>query len=123
MAPRSSPTVLKKNSNRLRKPAVEKRRRDRINSCIKQLKVILEKDFHTQRLNSRLEKADILEMTVRLLRQHLQDNAAHLLCGASSSETSVPPPSSLQHQEAQRGSSSTFRPKTLQENSRVWRPW
>ncbi|KAF0036462.1 hypothetical protein F2P81_011774 [Scophthalmus maximus] len=47
----------------LRKPAVEKMRRDRINTCIEQLKVILEKEFHKQEPNSKLEKADILEMT------------------------------------------------------------
>uniref|UniRef100_A0A672G0I2 BHLH domain-containing protein n=1 Tax=Salarias fasciatus TaxID=181472 RepID=A0A672G0I2_SALFA len=58
------------------KPAVEKKRRDRINSCIKQLKVLLQEDVHTQRLSSKLEKAEILEMTVSLLRQQLQDNAA-----------------------------------------------
>uniref|UniRef100_A0A8C5GAU1 Transcription factor HES-5 n=1 Tax=Gouania willdenowi TaxID=441366 RepID=A0A8C5GAU1_GOUWI len=52
----------------LRKPIVEKKRRDRINSCIEQLKVILEKEFHKQEPNSKLEKADILEMTVSFLR-------------------------------------------------------
>lgn len=49
-------------------------RRDRINTCIEQLKVILEKEFHKQEPNSKLEKADILEMTVKHLRnlQRLQ---------------------------------------------------
>ncbi|XP_029975189.1 transcription factor HES-5-like [Salarias fasciatus] len=115
--------VLKKSNNRLRKPAVEKKRRDRINSCIKQLKVLLQEDVHTQRLSSKLEKAEILEMTVSLLRQQLQDNAARFLRGTASSKACAPPPPSLQHQEAQRGSSSTLRPKTLQESSGVWRPW
>ncbi|XP_032417908.1 hairy-related 12 [Xiphophorus hellerii] len=57
---------------KLRKPIVEKMRRDRINTCIEQLKVILEKEFHKQEPNSKLEKADILEMTVSFLRQQLQ---------------------------------------------------
>ncbi|TDH13715.1 hypothetical protein EPR50_G00033050 [Perca flavescens] len=57
---------------RLRKPAVEKLRRDRINSCIEQLKVMLEKEFHKQDPNAKLEKADVLEMTVAFLKQQLQ---------------------------------------------------
>uniref|UniRef100_A0A8C9ZXY3 Transcription factor HES-5 n=1 Tax=Sander lucioperca TaxID=283035 RepID=A0A8C9ZXY3_SANLU len=56
----------------LRKPAVEKMRRDRINSCIEQLKVMLEKEFHKQDPNAKLEKADVLEMTVAFLKQQLQ---------------------------------------------------
>ncbi|XP_045884969.1 transcription factor HES-5-like [Micropterus dolomieu] len=56
----------------MRKPAVEKMRRDRINSCIEQLKVLLEKEFHKQDPNAKLEKADVLEMTVVFLKQQLQ---------------------------------------------------
>ncbi|XP_051915298.1 hairy-related 12 [Hippocampus zosterae] len=66
---------------KLRKPVVEKMRRDRINSCIEQLKLILEKEFHKREPNSKLEKADILEMTVSFLRQQLQPAA-----GASSAD-------------------------------------
>ncbi|CAB1329484.1 unnamed protein product [Coregonus sp. 'balchen'] len=57
---------------KIRKPIVEKMRRDRINVCIEQLKLILEKEFHKQDPNTKLEKADILEMTVSFLRQQLQ---------------------------------------------------
>ncbi|NXJ64901.1 HES5 factor, partial [Rostratula benghalensis] len=52
-----------KEKNRLRKPIVEKLRRDRINSSIEQLKLLLEKEFQRHQPNSKLEKADILEMT------------------------------------------------------------
>lgn len=129
----------------LRKPVVEKMRRDRINSCIDQLKVILEKEFHKQEPNSKLEKADILEMTVSFLRQQLQPSlcggsysqgfshcwrdSAHFLSAGSSTEVAV---ASLQQQQlpqAQRGSSSSPRPTTLQDSSSsssrgpVWRPW
>lgn len=45
-------------------------RRDRINSSIEQLKVLLEKEFHKQQPNVKLEKADILEMAVAYLKQH-----------------------------------------------------
>ena len=52
----------------LRKPIVEKLRRDRINSSIEQLKLLLEKEFQRHQPNSKLEKADILEMTVSYLK-------------------------------------------------------
>ncbi|MEE6483811.1 hypothetical protein FKM82_013661 [Ascaphus truei] len=58
-----------KEKNKLRKPAVEKMRRDRINSSIEHLKLLLETEFHKQQPNVKLEKADILEMTVTYLRQ------------------------------------------------------
>ncbi|XP_032304720.1 uncharacterized protein LOC107323256 [Coturnix japonica] len=57
-----------KEKNRLRKPIVEKLRRDRINSSIEQLKVLLEKEFQRHQPNSKLEKADVLEMTVSYLK-------------------------------------------------------
>ncbi|KAG8434396.1 hypothetical protein GDO86_012678 [Hymenochirus boettgeri] len=44
-------------------------RRDRINSSIEQLKVLLEKQFNKQEPNVKLEKADILEMAVSYLQQ------------------------------------------------------
>ncbi|XP_074916295.1 transcription factor HES-5-like isoform X2 [Chelonoidis abingdonii] len=44
-------------------------RRDRINSSIEQLKLLLEKEFQRHQPNSKLEKADILEMTVSYLKQ------------------------------------------------------
>ncbi|XP_075047397.1 transcription factor HES-5-like [Mixophyes fleayi] len=56
---------------KLRKPVIEKMRRDRINSSIEQLRLLLEKEAQTHQLPSRAEKADILEMTVNLLRQQL----------------------------------------------------
>ncbi|XP_051958077.1 transcription factor HES-5-like [Xyrauchen texanus] len=61
-----------KEKHKLRKPAVEKMRRDRINNCIEQLKTILEKEFQQQDPNTKLEKADILEMTVAFLKQQMQ---------------------------------------------------
>ncbi|XP_073459730.1 transcription factor HES-5-like [Aquarana catesbeiana] len=55
--------------NKIRKPVIEKMRRDRINHSIEQLRVLLEKDIQSQHQNSKLEKADILEMAVNYLRQ------------------------------------------------------
>ncbi|XP_063291889.1 transcription factor HES-5-like [Pelobates fuscus] len=83
MAP-SSPSMVPADGNghsaqgmrKLRKPVIEKMRRDRINSSIEQLRMLLEKEFHKQHLPSKPEKADILEMTVTLLQQHLAGKTA-----------------------------------------------
>lgn len=140
--------IADKDNMKLRKPIVEKMRRDRINSCIEQLKVILEKEFHKQEPNSKLEKADILEMTVSFLRQHLQPGRCHIdyhqgysrcwrdfLSAGSDTGASVAGLQGLQQQEqqfhqAQRTSSSSLvqssvKPTVLQDSSRgpVWRPW
>ncbi|XP_056157052.1 transcription factor HES-5-like [Lampris incognitus] len=53
---------------KLRKPAVEKKRRDRINSSIEQLKALLEKELQALQPTSKLEKAIILETAVGFLR-------------------------------------------------------
>ncbi|MCJ8744557.1 hypothetical protein PDJAM_G00120130 [Pangasius djambal] len=62
-------------NNKLRKLMVEKMRRDRINSCIEQLKSLLAPEFLNQEPDSKLEKADILEMTVSFLRRQQQQPA------------------------------------------------
>ncbi|XP_075695558.1 transcription factor HES-5-like [Rhinoderma darwinii] len=73
----------KSSLRRLRKPVVEKLRRDRINSSIKQLRLLLESEFQSHQPNSKLEKADILEMTVHYLKhRHLQVNVT--LCSTRS---------------------------------------
>lgn len=66
--------ALERKSN---KPIMEKKRRARINHCLNQLKaLILETDNERSR-HSKLEKADILEMTVRYL-QTLRTYHLHL---------------------------------------------
>uniref|UniRef100_A0AAY4C8E3 Transcription factor HES-5 n=1 Tax=Denticeps clupeoides TaxID=299321 RepID=A0AAY4C8E3_9TELE len=61
-------------TNKIRKPLVEKMRRERINNSIEQLKSLLGPEIRNHQPDSKLEKADILEMTVCFLRrlQHLQ---------------------------------------------------
>uniref|UniRef100_A0A672J6Y7 Transcription factor HES-5 n=1 Tax=Salarias fasciatus TaxID=181472 RepID=A0A672J6Y7_SALFA len=59
----------------IRKPLVEKLRRERINSSIEQLKSLLGPEFLKQQPDSKLEKADILEMTVCFLRRLQQRRA------------------------------------------------
>ncbi|XP_056400424.1 transcription factor HES-5-like isoform X2 [Hyla sarda] len=46
-------------------------RRDRINSSIEQLRLLLEKEIQRHQLPSKPEKADILEMTVTCLQRHM----------------------------------------------------
>ncbi|XP_023693322.1 transcription factor HES-5-like [Paramormyrops kingsleyae] len=64
-----------KEKTKLRKPVVEKMRRDRINGSIQQLKALLEKELKESQLTSKLEKADILEMAVLYLRDNLRPAA------------------------------------------------
>uniref|UniRef100_A0A8C5MDI8 Uncharacterized protein n=1 Tax=Leptobrachium leishanense TaxID=445787 RepID=A0A8C5MDI8_9ANUR len=54
-----------KEERKLRKPLIERKRRARINSCLEQLKETVVRAFQLDQ--SKLEKADILEMTVRHL--------------------------------------------------------
>ncbi|XP_078266147.1 hairy-related 8.2 [Rhinoraja longicauda] len=56
-----------KEERKLRKPLIERKRRERINSCLDQLKETVVNAFRLDQ--SKLEKADILEMTVK----HLQN--------------------------------------------------
>ncbi|XP_041925411.1 transcription factor HES-4 [Alosa alosa] len=57
------------------KPLMERRRRARINACLAQLHVLLARARITQTCRrSRLEKADILEMTVRHLKSITSQN-------------------------------------------------
>ncbi|XP_014672727.1 PREDICTED: protein hairy-like [Priapulus caudatus] len=54
---------------RVFKPIIEKRRRDRINCCLEELKkLVLEGMNKDTTRHSKLEKADILEMTVKYLK-------------------------------------------------------
>ena len=54
---------------------VEKLRRDRINSSIEQLRMLLQREFEEHELPAKAEKADILEMAVNYLAQRLQTPA------------------------------------------------
>ncbi|CAH1775308.1 unnamed protein product [Owenia fusiformis] len=71
----SSSTAEANASKKSNKPVMEKRRRARINTCLSELKGLLV-DFMKQEgsRHSKMEKADILEMTVRYLRQLQRTN-------------------------------------------------
>ncbi|XP_054473725.1 enhancer of split mbeta protein-like [Anoplopoma fimbria] len=113
-------------THKLRKPLVEKLRRDRINSSIEHLKSLLGPEFLKQEPDSKLEKADILEMTVcvltRLQQQHQQQRRLlnHFNKLQSSSDKNL--------READFSPlSSTVQTSITKEKSPVssdpWRPW
>ncbi|XP_068172262.1 transcription factor HES-5-like [Antennarius striatus] len=111
-------------SHKLRKPLVEKFRRERINSCIEQLKSLLGPEFLQQHPDSKLEKADILEMTVGVLRRLQQQQQRGLMKNFHK----------LQSSSDHKLTEADFSPlsSTLQTsittdqspvNSVLWRPW
>ncbi|XP_028262293.1 transcription factor HES-5-like [Parambassis ranga] len=109
-------------SHKLRKPLVEKLRRERINSSIEQLKSLLGPEFLKQQPDSKMEKADILEMTVCFLTQLQQQKRliTHINKLQSSSDKNV--------READWFPlSSTIQTSITKDKSSVnntpWRPW
>ncbi|XP_029012063.3 hairy-related 3 [Betta splendens] len=74
LAEQSKPTA----GNRVSKPLMEKKRRARINKSLDQLKSLLESYYSSNIRKRKLEKADILELTVKHLRnlQKIQSCAA-----------------------------------------------
>ncbi|XP_060897849.1 enhancer of split mbeta protein-like [Labrus mixtus] len=103
-------------THKLRKPQVEKLRRERINSSIEQLKSLLGPEFLKQEPDSKLEKADILEMTVCVLRRLQQQNhqQRRLLNHFNKLQ-----PSSDKNLRVQTSISKEESPA----NSAPWRPW
>uniref|UniRef100_A0A8C4QNU2 BHLH domain-containing protein n=1 Tax=Eptatretus burgeri TaxID=7764 RepID=A0A8C4QNU2_EPTBU len=123
-------------SSFIRKPLVEKKRRDRINELLNQLKsIILETTKHESLPHSRLEKADILELTVK----YLQDVTCKepLLPAKDAVDTTVGKPRRFPFedvanitsiQETCLGKHRVMSPagglcKTLDNDKTVWRPW
>ncbi|KAM6980695.1 transcription factor HES-5-like [Aplochiton taeniatus] len=76
-------------THKLRKPLVEKLRRERINSSIEQIKSLLGPEVLNQEPDSKLEKADILEMTVSFLRR-LKQQQYQPVSSSSCSATANP---------------------------------
>ncbi|XP_068578170.1 transcription factor HES-5-like [Cebidichthys violaceus] len=113
-------------THKIRKPLVEKLRRERINSSIEQLKSLLDPEFLKQQPDSKLEKADILEMTVcvlrRLQQQHRQQrrllnhfNKLHSSSDENLREADFSPLSSTVQTSISKDKSPV--------NSALWRPW
>ncbi|XP_049433466.1 transcription factor HES-5-like [Epinephelus fuscoguttatus] len=124
-----APTItaaIQQHLNILRKPLVEKLRRERINSSIEQLKSLLGPEFLKQQPDSKLEKADILEMTVcvltQLQQQHQQQRRLlnhfnKLQCSSDNNLTEAdfsPLSSTVQ---------TSITKEQSPVNSALWRPW
>ncbi|XP_063698442.1 protein hairy-like [Culicoides brevitarsis] len=76
--PSVEPVKRPSDARRSNKPIMEKRRRARINNCLNELKtLILDAMKKDPARHSKLEKADILEMTVKHL-QNLQRQSSHM---------------------------------------------
>eukprot|EP00066_Takifugu_rubripes_P007490 XP_003973096.1 PREDICTED: transcription factor HES-5-like [Takifugu rubripes] len=149
MVPTITTTLTKSQehlTNKLRKPLVEKLRRERINNSIMQLKSLLGPGLK-QQPDSKMEKADILEMTVCILRQlqkqrwplDFEDHGHHIqeregfrskedvhartqrrLTGKSSPDNHLTEKDlSPLSSTAQKGTIKDKRPS----NSALWRPW
>ncbi|KAM8916619.1 transcription factor HES-5-like isoform 1-T5 [Spinachia spinachia] len=135
MAPSSRDCA--RDRHKMRKPAVEKMRRDRINSCIEQLKVLLEEEFHQRDPDNKLEKADVLEMTVGFLQRHLrpraEDTAAYgdgySRCSEGTrsflSAVTSPPPRDRYAHDAPHSTHGYVpaKPPSPGTDRAVWRPW
>ncbi|CAL1262155.1 unnamed protein product [Larinioides sclopetarius] len=84
--PAERPISKASENRRATKPIMEKRRRARINQCLSELKtLILDALNKDPSRHSKLEKADILEMTVR----HLQNIQRQQMAAAISTDSSV----------------------------------
>lgn len=134
-----SQKALERRSN---KPIMEKKRRSRINQCLDELKtLILETDNERSR-HSKLEKADILEMTVRYLQtlrtyhQHLQKlhlvqqqqqqrlNLAHIQHSPQTTVAATVLASNLQLPlQLQATAHQSPQSHHQQQVSPTWRPW
>ncbi|XP_070815609.1 transcription factor HES-4-like [Chaetodon trifascialis] len=113
-------------THKLRKPLVEKLRRERINSSIEQLKSLLSPEFPKQQPDSKLEKADILETTVCVLRRLQQQNQQHKSLLNHFNELQSSSYKNLREDGVSLPSSTVQTSITKDKspvNSAPWRPW
>ncbi|XP_018535335.1 transcription factor HES-5 [Lates calcarifer] len=113
-------------THKLRKPLVEKLRRERINSSIEQLKSLLGPEFLKQQPDSKLEKADILEMTVCFLTQLQQQSQQQRRLLNHFNRLQSSSDKNLREADFSPLSSSVQTSITKDKspvNSTLWRPW
>ncbi|XP_031589055.1 enhancer of split mdelta protein-like [Oreochromis aureus] len=109
-------------THKLTKPLVEKLRRERINTCIEQLKSLLGPEFLKQQPDSKLEKADILEVTVCFLTQLQQQNQQQRNLLNSFSKLQTASDEKLREDDLF-PLTSTVQTSIMKDNSALWRPW
>ncbi|XP_041671279.1 transcription factor HES-2-like [Cheilinus undulatus] len=113
-------------NHKLRKPLVEKLRRERINNSIEQLKSLLAPEFLQQQPDSKLEKADILEMTVCVLRRLQQQDQRHTRLINHFNKLQSSSDNNLTEDDSSPLSSTVHTSITKEKspvNSALWRPW
>ncbi|XP_028816783.1 transcription factor HES-7.1-like [Denticeps clupeoides] len=95
-----------KTSRGVSKPAMEKRRRDRINHSLEALRILLLHNTDNQKLRSpKVEKAEILESVVRFLKAERGVGESEMKLGgkgACSSEEEFMQPYQRSHQDTMR---------------------
>uniref|UniRef100_A0A672P4Y7 BHLH domain-containing protein n=1 Tax=Sinocyclocheilus grahami TaxID=75366 RepID=A0A672P4Y7_SINGR len=111
----------------LRKPRVEKMRRDRINSSIEQLKCLLAPEFLKQQPDTKLEKADILEMTLNFFRINRRESVCREIVHFLSEDEMKTESQRRLLKHFQRESvlpdQNTFSKEMNVNMSSIWRPW
>ncbi|XP_041671294.1 transcription factor HES-5-like [Cheilinus undulatus] len=113
-------------NHKLRKPLVEKLRRERINNSIEQLKSLLAPEFLHQQPDSKLEKADILEMTVCVLRRLQQQDQQHTRLINHFNKLQSSSDNNLTEADSSPLSYTVHTSITKEKspvNSALWRPW
>uniref|UniRef100_A0A672RSJ6 BHLH domain-containing protein n=1 Tax=Sinocyclocheilus grahami TaxID=75366 RepID=A0A672RSJ6_SINGR len=122
--PDMTPTIISKEllplNNKMRKPMVEKMCRDHINSSIEQLKCLLAPEFLKQQPDSKLEEADILEMTLNFLQHEMKTQSQRsLLKHFQKLQTSC----EQNRRESVLPDQKTSSKDMNVNKSAIWRPW
>nr|XP_021324225.1 enhancer of split m7 protein-like [Danio rerio] len=127
-------TDIPQRRSKISKPLMERRRRARINACIRELRTLLIQAHATPRIqSSKLEKAEILEFTVRHLRtlhcpttgEWSQFCAGYTACVQEITRffrTALPQPDPRTCTELNQEQPEASQPP-LTLIARVWRPW
>ncbi|XP_061641617.1 transcription factor HES-5-like [Phyllopteryx taeniolatus] len=129
MAPAISPQDSRAPlTHKIRKPLVEKLRRERINGSIEQLKSLLAPEFLRQRPDSKMEKADVLEMSVCVLRRLQSVRRGYAKCAREaprllSQEERLGLLGSSREDKMREEDSSPLGKEDSSAKSGPWRPW
>uniref|UniRef100_A0A3P8T6A7 Hairy-related 3 n=1 Tax=Amphiprion percula TaxID=161767 RepID=A0A3P8T6A7_AMPPE len=111
------------------KPLMEKKRRARINQCLDQLKTLLENYYSSSIRKRKLEKADILELTVKHLRnlQKIQTLKRHSANSSpflpSEDKHAAPHNTNETSSSHKKVHSVSHRHEAANTQHSVWRPW
>ncbi|XP_050961027.1 transcription factor HES-1-B [Labeo rohita] len=123
---------ISQRKSKISKPLMERRRRARINACIRELRALLiQARATTSSQSSKLEKAEILEFTVRHLRALSTDEWSRFCAGYAACVREITrffsTTDALQHRrpsaEHRDRPDTSPNPDPLTHTTCVWRPW